>query len=402
MVILILAAIGIGTYFYLNRDPTKVKGDAPEKLMRKNGTISGQNKNTTTTYDFNGTWTIQNYIKRDVPIPLMDANDSLIVITGAQNKSRNIFLDMQNNHCVILPNLTYNSVSARKAYMLGDGHIIVSMKNNRVVRDDVLAAARFIQWKILIVNTKDCSHHNITVIKGDDAERVVDILPYHHTFDVVMTNDKGALPKTLVVRYDNNGSLVNNYAGTIPDDNHLKIFQFKPNNASEGYYYIVSNNSTRSTMKKLNDKFEVVQSFEFSHGPYDDDAYSMNHGRFSMCSFDDFSNQNLTCQIIDAETNKTLMTAHLNFTMPAYYVTLINLPEGGIMIFYLNQHEDNTKTVFVQQVSGTGRVEKPLEFGNVPSDFQDIYYFEMKNGSYLIAISTTKSLMTKTIVAKKS
>lgn len=399
VVLIILAAIGIGTYFYLNRPKNASSSTVPSTI---NVTITPIKNASMLTYDFNGTWTTYNYSHKQIPIPLLDTNGSLIIVSGPL--SFEIHLDFQDkrNSCIIQPNLTYNSVSEHSAYRLGDGRVLVTLKNNLVSRDNVIAAALNIEWKLFIIDPKNCSYHDLTLMKGDYSETLVAVLPNNDTFDVVMENYKGALPKVKVTRFDNQGTEMKNFSASIKDENVPKIFMLKENDPSEGYYYIVfSNNKTRSVLKKLNDKFENVQSFEFSHGHFDEDGYSFNHERLSICSYDNDSLKNITCQIIDTgSTNKTLGTAHISNEDSIYFVTVTNLSEGGIMIVYAKRNQDKSFTVYVQHVTGEGKFDKPVEFGKVQKGLDRIYLFEMKNGSYLVAISTDDSIMTKLIVRK--
>lgn len=356
-----------------------------------------ENNSRTTNNDSNALWTILDYSNKKIPVPLMGANDSLIIVSGPF--SFDIHLDFQDkrNSCVVRPNLTYNSVSDHDSYTLGDGRVLVTFKNNRFSRKNVLDAAFYAEWKIFIIDPKDCSYYDLTLKKENPLQSLEAILPNYDTFDVVMKKSDGNLSKISVTRFDNQANKINSSSISIQDEKYGNIRMIKVNDPSKGYYYFApANKENKSLFKKLNDKFEEIDSIEFSHGFFNEDSCSLKYGRLSICSYDNYKKKEITCQIIDVESSKkVIVAAKQPILHKIYYVTISNLSDGGVMIVFAKLNEDRSFTVYVQQMSSKGQFEEPVEFAEVEKGLDQIYLFEMNNGSYLVTISMEKSIMMK-------
>lgn len=375
-------------------------------LLLSNSYLKATEMTTQTFFDSSLPWDIRDYHDMQIPIPVRSKNDQLVFVTGNHDSARKLQLDSVDSNsfhsCVIPRNLRYNSESRREATSLGNGKVIFTMLNNQMSRTSPISAALNVEWRLHIIDPVNCDHVDLVV--ATTGENLIGVLPYEDSLDVLL-KDVESSKRTRVVRYKESGEIDQSFTAVIPDEHFLKVRMIKEHDTSAGYYYITPRKREAfSILKKLNSKFEVIRSFEFKHSRYtgfDHDAYSLQHGRFTVCYFDQENRKSLRCLTLDEEFEGQPTEVNITYDHDVYNVLVKNLPQGGVHVFHAKNNGNHSDTVYLQHVTKNGRVGEPVELGIVPRGIHELYYFEMKDGSLCISISSIDSIMTKYIIPPK-
>ncbi|XP_016836904.1 uncharacterized protein LOC107980534 [Nasonia vitripennis] len=361
---------------------------------------------TQTSFDYSLPWDIRDYHGMHISIPVRSKNDKIVFVTGSEDSIRKLRLDSVDpanpksfHSCIIPRKLKYNSESRREATSLGNGKVIFTMLNNQMSRTSPISAALNVEWRLHIIDPFTCDHTDLVV--ATTGENLIGVLPYEDSFDVLLKDMKSS-KRTRVVRYSENGEIDQTFSAVIPDEHFLRVKMIKEHDPSAGYYYITPlRREGSSTLKILNSNFEVIHSFEFKHSRYtgyDHDAYSLEHGRFTVCYFDQENRKSLRCLTLDEEFKGQPAEVAITYDHEIYHVFVKILPRGGFHVLHAKNNGNHSDTVYLQHVTKDGQVGESVELGIVPRGIHEVYYFEMKDGSQCISISSIDSIMTKYIV----